>query len=149
MKKTQPKNIYDELLSMIISGDYVVGDKFFTEMQLCSKFNLSRSTIREAMSKLQAKGFVDVIKGSGTYIKSTDLNTTANTLIIDKIDNIYDFMEIRENIESLAVKLFIRNYSEDNIERLIKTSIEIAKISNISRKEINDIISILWEDNDE
>lgn len=120
MKKTQTKNIYDELLSMIISGNYAVGDKFLTEMELCAKFNLSRSTIREAISKLQAKGFVDVIKGSGTYIKSTDLNTEANTLTIDRIDNVDDFMEIRENIETLAVKLFIRNYSEENIERLTK-----------------------------
>lgn len=120
MKKTQTKNVYDELVSIIISGQYNVGDKFLTEMELCSKFGLSRSTIREAISKLQAKGFVDVIKGSGTYIKSVELNTEANTLIIDKIDNLNDFMEIRENIETLAVKLFIKNYSEENIERLIK-----------------------------
>lgn len=40
----------------------------------------------------------------------------------------------------------IREEQLQNIEKLIKTSIEIAKISNITKKDINNIINILWED---
>ena len=120
MTTTQSKNIYDELLTMIIDSDYSIGDKFSTEMELCSKFNVSRSTVREAISMLHAKGYVDVIKGSGTYIKSKDPNTETNTLTIDKIDNLNDFMEIRENVETLAGKLFIKNFDEKNIDKLVK-----------------------------
>lgn len=35
------------------------------------------------------------------------------------------------------------------IEKLINESIDIAKISNISKKEINSLINILWEDKNE
>lgn len=120
MTTTQSKSIYDELLTMIIDSDYCIGDKFSTEMELCSKYNVSRSTVREAISMLHAKGYVDVIKGSGTYIKSKDPNTETNTLTIDRIDNLNDFMEIRENVETLAGKLFIKNFDEKNIDKLVK-----------------------------
>ena len=35
------------------------------------------------------------------------------------------------------------------IEKLISESIDIAKISNITKKEINGLINILWEDKNE
>ncbi|MDO4963192.1 MAG: GntR family transcriptional regulator [bacterium] len=43
-------------------------------------------------------------------------------------------------------KELIREEQLQNIENLIKTSIDIAKISNISKDDINDIIDIYWED---
>lgn len=36
-----------------------------------------------------------------------------------------------------------------NIEKIIKTAIEIAKISSISKEDINNIINIYWEDENE
>lgn len=43
----------------------------------------------------------------------------------------------------------IKEEQLQNIEKLFKTAIEIAKISNINKCEINSIIDILWEDEDE
>lgn len=43
----------------------------------------------------------------------------------------------------------IREEQLQRIEKLISTSIDIAKISNITKKEINNMINILWEDEDE
>lgn len=43
-------------------------------------------------------------------------------------------------------KELIREEQLQNIENLIKTSVVIAKISNISKDDINDIIDIYWED---
>lgn len=118
MKNTQSKVIYDNLLSMIVNGDSDIGDKLPTEMELCNKYNVARSTVREAISMLHAKGYVEVRRGSGTYIVSKDINTNRNTLVIDKITNLADFMEIRLSIETLAVRLFIKNYTADNVKKI-------------------------------
>lgn len=42
----------------------------------------------------------------------------------------------------------IKDEQLKNIENLMNTIINIAKISNISKDNINDILNILWEDND-
>lgn len=44
-------------------------------------------------------------------------------------------------------KSLIRDEQLKNIERLIASSIDIAKLSNISKEELISIIDILWEDN--
>lgn len=43
----------------------------------------------------------------------------------------------------------IREEQLQSIEKLIRTSIELAKMSKITKEEINNIIDIYWEDEDE
>lgn len=110
--------IYECLLKTILSDGYEVGDRLPTEMELCSRYGVSRSTVREAISMLQAKGIVSVRRGSGTYVASKQANGETNGLVIDRIESLRDFMEIRISIETLAVRLFIKQYNERNVERL-------------------------------
>lgn len=72
--------------------------------------------------------------------------------------NAYDELEKDGYVETVPSKgIYVSNKNIEliheeqlqNIERLLNTSIEIAKISNISKKEINNMINILWEDEDE
>ncbi len=111
----QSQLIYDYLIGYIGAEEQKVGDKLPTEKQLCGKFNVGRSTVREAVSMLQGKGYVEVIKGSGTYIRSKVENDRSNILTIE---NLKDFMEIRISIETLAVRLFVANYSDAKWDRL-------------------------------
>lgn len=46
-------------------------------------------------------------------------------------------------------KELIKEEQLQNIEKLLNTSIEIAKLSGITKEEITSIIDILWEDNNE
>lgn len=43
----------------------------------------------------------------------------------------------------------IREEQLQSIEKLLTTSIEIAKMSNITKEEVENILNILWEDKDE
>ena len=107
----QSQVVYDYLLSYIEDNDLEIGSKLPTEKELCEQMNVSRSTVREAVSMLQARNVVDVIKGSGTYVKSRNADPQENKLTID---NLRDFMEIRISVEILAIRLFIANYSDEN-----------------------------------
>lgn len=44
------------------------GDRFLTEMELCSIHNVSRQTVRQAMMKLENEGVITRVRGSGTYV---------------------------------------------------------------------------------
>ncbi|GAA0356729.1 arabinose utilization transcriptional regulator AraR [Alkalibacterium iburiense] len=66
------KNIIQE---KIIKGDYIVGSKIPSEAELRSQFNVSRQTVRLAISKLVNEGYVVKRQGSGTYVSNTYQNT--------------------------------------------------------------------------
>lgn len=71
--KTNPLPLYvqvaDWLESMIKGGMYQIGTKLPSEGELAQKFQLNRNTIRQAISLLVQKGFVEKQKGVGTFVK--------------------------------------------------------------------------------
>lgn len=66
--------LYTILLNDIRSGVLKPGDMLPTEVSLMEKYDLSRSTVRQAMSDLVHKGYVVREKSKGTFVK--DISAT-------------------------------------------------------------------------
>ena len=60
--------IYESILEKLISGELEEGVKLPTENELARLFRVSRPTVRQALSRLQADGLVVSRKGSGNYV---------------------------------------------------------------------------------
>ena len=58
------------LAGMIQEGAWQVGDRIPPERELAESFGVSRSTMRGALRVLQARGVVEVRRGSGCYLRS-------------------------------------------------------------------------------
>jgi DNA-binding GntR family transcriptional regulator len=52
----------------IVSGAYPVGSQLPTEDELCSRFSVSRYTVREALRRLRDAGLVSSRRGAGTMV---------------------------------------------------------------------------------
>lgn len=61
--------IYKMMLSSIKSGEYRENTALPSERELCDKYHVSRSTIRQTISLLKEADFVYTIQGKGTFIK--------------------------------------------------------------------------------
>ena len=58
-----------ELLEQAVAdGDLQPGDRFPSEPDLCRRYALSRTTIRQALSRLEQRGLVERRKGQGTFV---------------------------------------------------------------------------------
>ena len=62
------QKIIDWLNKNIDNGTLKPGDKIPSENVLCKQFELSRQTVRHAISKLSEEGLLESRRGSGTYI---------------------------------------------------------------------------------
>ena len=60
--------VYESILEKLISGQLDEGVKLPTENELARLFQVSRPTVRQALSRLQADGLVVSRKGSGNYV---------------------------------------------------------------------------------
>ncbi|KPU42481.1 putative HTH-type transcriptional regulator YurK [Oxobacter pfennigii] len=89
-------NIVNNIKDKIIKGILKPGDKLPTEIEMCSIYNASKSTIRHVLVLLANEGYVYSIPRVGSYIKSPSSN---NYLIR------FDEMNMGENkIEKIEVK---------------------------------------------
>ncbi|MEZ9147247.1 FCD domain-containing protein [Vibrio sp. 10N.286.52.C3] len=57
-----------DLRKKLEMGEYAVGERLPTERDIATKYNVSRTVIREAIIMLELEGLVEVRKGSGVYV---------------------------------------------------------------------------------
>lgn len=85
------------------------------EMDLISRFGGSRTVIREALKKLEAKGLVRTIPYRGALVAD---------LTVEEVEEIYF---VRAAIEKVAAQLVTRNIRPAEIKSLIKLSREVER----------------------
>lgn len=56
----------------IASGDYRAGDRLPGETELCRRFDLARSTVRETLRALQERGLVELVPRRGAFVRDPD-----------------------------------------------------------------------------
>ena len=112
--------VVSNLKELITSGQFQVGDKVPTEMELCNMLNVSRSTVREALRILQAMGFVEIRPGRGAFVGKIKENDPSDNLEWFAKHGVQygDFVEVRMAIEPLAAKLAIRRATDKDIDDL-------------------------------
>ncbi len=67
--------VRQRLLDDIAQGVYQAGQQIPTENELCTQYNVSRITIRKAISDLVADGVLIRWQGKGTLYKARKLKT--------------------------------------------------------------------------
>lgn len=60
----------DDLRARIRDGEWSAGDRLPTEAELVVQYQVSRSTVRQAVKTLQAQGLLTSRQGKGTYLSS-------------------------------------------------------------------------------
>lgn len=76
MKKSLHAFIKEELIDRIKTGVYEVGDQFPTENELCKEFNVSRTTVRMALTQLVQEGYLIRQRGKGSFVAEPKVNQT-------------------------------------------------------------------------
>ncbi|WP_034090528.1 FadR/GntR family transcriptional regulator [Streptacidiphilus albus] len=60
-----------QLRTQITSGEWPVGSRIPTEVELVEQLGVARNTVREAVRALAHNGLLDIRQGSGTYVLAT------------------------------------------------------------------------------
>ncbi len=112
--------ILKSLMAYVEAGGLGAGDRLPNERTLAAQLGVSRPTIREALQSWQAMGFVDIRKGSGTYLVQ-DIGTASVhmpvTIQLGR-EAIFHLLELRRVIETDAARLAVLRGSPQDIERM-------------------------------
>lgn len=96
------------------------GDKLPSESRIMETFGVSRSVVREALSRLQAAGLVQTHHGVGTF--ALDSHSDGGFKLagpsIDNAADMLDLLELRTSIESSAASPAARRRTEDQLREM-------------------------------
>lgn len=78
--RTRYSQIAEYYRNLIENKSLLSGEKMPTEEQICALFQVSRITVRQAMSELVQAGYIERVQGKGTYVKAKKTNMQLNHL---------------------------------------------------------------------
>lgn len=97
--------LVDRLEKLLIDGILKPGDKLPSETMLAKKFQISRTVLRDAVAKLEAKGLLQTKRGGGTFVRDVLGQTITDPLVNllkEHQDAMYDFLDLRRALEGMA-----------------------------------------------
>lgn len=113
--------ILEQIKDLIIDGQLVPGDRFLTEAELTERFQVSRTSVREALAALSLTGILEIRQGEGIFVKSASPNSVIEPLsfifLLEK-DQLQNILEVRKALEVEAVGLAAERRDEEDLVRL-------------------------------
>jgi GntR family transcriptional regulator of arabinose operon len=105
LERSKPKyqQLKEYLMGMIKDKNLVPGSKIPSENELAKKFNISRHTVRKAISELSNEGWLTTSQGKGTFVRNS-LKKTHHSRIIGVVTtylNDYIFPSIIRGIDQV------------------------------------------------
>jgi GntR family transcriptional regulator, transcriptional repressor for pyruvate dehydrogenase complex len=113
--------VVDKIKTSIIEGSFEWGMKLPSEQSLCDALHVSRSTLREAFRVLQTKGYVELKPGKGAFVCKETPKDTVDVRDWFRVNapRLNDFIEVRQAMETLAIKIAVRRGSDKEYENLV------------------------------
>lgn len=109
--------IVESLAASIQAGELKPGDKMPTEAEIMARFDVSRTVVRESLSKLQASGLVKTRHGIGTFVLSPQEAGNFKIAADDfaTIADVISVLELRISLETEAAGLAAQRRTPENL----------------------------------
>src|ERR1700719_2752825 len=107
--QTAGERIAERFVTAIALGEFVPGQRLPPERELAAMLEVSRTTVREALQRLQASGYVTTRRGrgGGTFVR-TDRGPDADGMIARTLvpawADLTDLLDFRRLVEQLIAR---------------------------------------------
>jgi len=123
-EKVRPRKVTaiaaEQIVQAIQRGDYPVGSKLPSEFDLAEQMGVSRPSIREALSALEAMSIIESRPGSGNFVvhlpSSADEDDAVH--LIESEAGCREVMDARQTLEPPVAALVAENRSDEVVNEL-------------------------------
>ncbi len=138
--KAKSEVVVETLLDKITGGELSPGQKLPSERSLAEQMGVSRVSVRAALERLKAQGFVTAVQGGGTSVVSSApaMEDALSVMISRKQDNLYDLAEIRMSLETWAARRAAERATKQDINRIAQALDRMRKVNGTGRGEKDD-----------
>jgi DNA-binding FadR family transcriptional regulator len=120
--------LVEGLKERILSGAIAPGEKLPAESSLVEEFGVSRTVVREAVSRLQAAGLVETFQGRGSFVLSVPAAT--DRFAMGEVRSHRDVLEFRIGVESEAAGLAAGRRTERQLKAIERALDDFRRIGD-------------------
>lgn len=114
--------VVESIAQYIRSGQLGPGDRLPTEAEFASQMRCSRNVLREAIGRLSSLGLVEVRRGTGMFVGTTNAVRACAILLRSSLaitkHELVDFTEFRRVIEGYAARQAAMKASDAELQEL-------------------------------
>jgi GntR family uxuAB operon transcriptional repressor len=132
-----------QLLTLIAQGEFKVGERLPSERALAERFDVSRTSVREATIALELQGVVEVRGGSGIYITQAPAAPVVQTGFMPATEpGPFELLRARCLIESEIASVAAETRKDGDLDRIFSALADMRE--NIDDKEANEAADQLF-----
>ena len=131
--RSRTEELADALRARIGRGLFPVGSKLPSEQALAANFQVSRTVVREAVTRLKADGLVQTRKGTAARVLAVNAMQDGAVSMPRSIDGLLGFLEVRRSIESEMAALAAERRTEPQCAEIHEALLAISR----STDEVN------------
>lgn len=113
-------HIVEQLTELISHGALKAGERIPSEKELCLRFGVGRTSVREALRSLSAMGILETRMGEGTFVAEQASGSMERTFRLGLLINpktVADLVETRLMLESHTAFLAAGKATADDLEQ--------------------------------
>ncbi|MDL2310560.1 GntR family transcriptional regulator [Peptostreptococcaceae bacterium OttesenSCG-928-C18] len=141
LKKKNKIPLYYQLVDILVSEMEIMkpGDKLPSERQLCRLYELSRTTVRQAIAELELNGYIERIHGKGTFVCKRDSSKY----------NLSDYYSFTKQMTSIGKypKSTVLEYHIERANKFVSSKLKVKEGDKVIRfvrlREADDIPMML------
>lgn len=139
--------VIGQIRDAIVRGDYKPGDKLPSEPKLVELFQVSRTSVREAIKVLAGQGFIEVKRGLGAFVLKANPQTPEHLqrIIEEEKTSLLELFQIRKVLECEAAALAAEKATPlqlADMRQLIAEADRISKQLQPDKSRLNEINSL-------
>ena len=115
------KQLIDEIIASIRSGELPVGKKIPPEAELAELMQVSRNSLREALKTLETFGIIKSVHGQGTFVAENAIGRIPNIEVLHLLSDNNDLqilLDARLVLEPGIAKLAAEHRTDKDIDAL-------------------------------
>ena len=141
---TAAEEVADRLITAIALGEYLPGEKLPPERELVQLLGISRSTVREAIGRLQAVGIVEIRRGrqGGAHVRESWTNASAEAVrrtLLPRWDEMEQLFDLRCLVEGMVARTAAQRRDTDDVARMREALAAYASAETLQQEHAADI----------
>ncbi len=121
--RTAGERIAERIVTAIALGEFVPGQRLPTERELATMLEVSRTTVREALQRLQASGYVTTKRGrgGGTFVRTgrgPDADDMIARTLMPAWADLTELLDFRRLVEQLIARTAAQRRDDRDVAQI-------------------------------
>jgi GntR family transcriptional repressor for pyruvate dehydrogenase complex len=136
--KLRSEGALHRIVAMIFDGQWSPGARLPSERDLAAQLGVSRTTLRDAISRLRARGYLESRSKSGNYVCTAipqAISQPIEDVVAAQVIGFAQIIELREVLEIWAVGRAALAQGEENLGRLRECLLQMRRAAPLRSEE--------------